>query len=192
MATEDTELPIPQNEGEGDDTVIPVNPVVLEDVRAPRELNEDRYQLKVPNFTGEEEVEQFIQKFQDVMGGKAKPYGLGPDINSIFASLRARFGISAIDARARLQRLRLDPHMSLQEHAATVIKLVQIAYSDLPQAVKGILMMPLCSPSTTWGSITSFWQGESPRSRAPSLKEKHTSWRQVDMEPSAAPGSRLM
>jgi len=97
MATEDTELPIPQNEGEGDDTVIPVNPVVLEDVRAPRELNEDRYLLKAPNFTGEEEVEQFIQKFQNVMEvtqwplrvallklrmslmEKAKPYGLGPD-----------------------------------------------------------------------------------------------------------------
>jgi len=65
---------------------------------------------------------------------KAKPYGLGPDIDSIFVSLRARFGISAADARARLQRLRRDPHTPLQEHAATVIKLVQIAYSDLPQA----------------------------------------------------------
>jgi len=64
---------------------------------------------------------------------KAKPYGLGPDINSIFASLQARFGISAIDARVRQQILRCDPHTSLQKHAATVMKLAQIAYSDLPQ-----------------------------------------------------------
>jgi len=64
---------------------------------------------------------------------KAKPYGTGPDIDGIFASLRAHFGISAIDARARLQRLRRDPHTTLQEHATTVMKLAQIAYRDLPQ-----------------------------------------------------------
>jgi len=125
---------------------------VLEEVRTPRELNEDRYWLKAPTFTGEEEVEQFIQEFNDVMEvtqwpprvallklrmllmDKAKPYGLGPDINSTFASLWAHFGIPAINARAWLQRLRCDPHTSLQEHAATMMRLAQIAYSDLPQA----------------------------------------------------------
>jgi len=65
---------------------------------------------------------------------KAKPYGSGSDIDSIFASLRACFGISAIDARTHLQRLRRDPHTPLQEHATMVMKLAQIAYSDLPQA----------------------------------------------------------
>jgi len=124
----------------------------VEEKRISRELNEDRYRLKAPTFTGEEEVEQFIQEFSDVMEvnqwpprvallklrmslmDKAKPYGLGPDINGIFASLQARFGISAVDARAQLQRLRRDPHTPLQEHAATVMKLAQITYSDLPQA----------------------------------------------------------
>jgi len=93
MATPNDELPIPRAEGERDDNVVPVNPV-LEEVRAPRELNEDRYRLKAPTFTGEEEVEQFIQEFNDVMEvtqwpprvallklrmslmDKAKPYGL--------------------------------------------------------------------------------------------------------------------
>jgi len=65
---------------------------------------------------------------------KAKPYGVGPDINGIFASVRARFGISAIDAWARLQRLRRDPHTPLQEHAATVMRLAQIAYRNRSQA----------------------------------------------------------
>jgi len=67
MATAGTELPIPQIEGERDDTVIPVNPVVIEEVRAPRKLNDDRYRLKAPTFTSGEEVEQFIQEFNDVM-----------------------------------------------------------------------------------------------------------------------------
>jgi len=115
MAKEGTEIPIPLNEGEEDDVAIPIEPVVLEEVRAPRELNEDRYRLKAPIFSGDEAVEQFIQEFQDVMEvaqwpprvallklqmaltDKAKPYGVGPDIDGIFTSLRARFGISAID-----------------------------------------------------------------------------------------------
>jgi len=67
MATGGTELPIPLNEGEEDNVVIPNNPVVLEEARVPRELNEDRYRLKAPTFTGDEAVKQFIQEFQDVM-----------------------------------------------------------------------------------------------------------------------------
>jgi len=93
----------------------------------------NKYRLKAPAFTGEEAVEQFIQEFQEVMEiaqwpprvallkprvallklrmalrDKAKPYGTGPDIDGIFASLRARFGISAIDARAHLLQQRAD------------------------------------------------------------------------------------
>jgi len=67
MAEEGTEIPIPLNEGEEDDVAIPIEPVVLENVRVPRELNEDRYRLKAPIFSGDEAVEQFIQEFQDVM-----------------------------------------------------------------------------------------------------------------------------
>jgi len=131
------EGPIPRNEGEEDNVAIPENPVVLEEVRVPRELNEVRYQLKAPAFTGEEAVEQFIQDCQDVMEvaqwpprvallkltmalmDKARPYRVGPDIDGIFASVRARFGISVIDARAHLQRLWRDPHTSLQEPCRT-------------------------------------------------------------------------
>jgi len=66
-----------------------------------------------------------------VLTDKAKSYGLGLDIDGIFAALRARFGISTTDARVHLQRLWCDPHTSLQKHAATVKKLAQIAYSYL-------------------------------------------------------------
>jgi len=117
---------------------------------------------------------------------KAKPYGVGPDINGIFAFLRARFGISATDARARLQWLRRDLHTMLQEHAATVMRLAQIC---LKQTVKGIPTMPLRSPLTTWDSITSFWRGESPQSRVPSRKEKPTFWR-ITCTETAGPRAR--
>jgi len=67
--------------------------VVLEEVRVRRELYEDRYRLEAHTFTGEEEVEKFIQEFQEVLEiaqwlprvallklrmalrDKAKPYG---------------------------------------------------------------------------------------------------------------------
>jgi len=138
--------------GEGDNVAIPIEPVVLEEVRVHIELYEDRYRLKAPAFMDEEAVEQFIQEFQEVMEiaqwpprvallklrmalrDKAKPYGMRPDIDEIFAFLQARLGISAIDAQTRLQRLRRDPHTPLQEHATTVMRLAQIAFRDLPQA----------------------------------------------------------
>jgi len=217
MATEDTELPTPQTEGEGDDTVIPVHPVVLEDVRAPMELNEDRYRLKAPTFTSEEEVEQSIKEFYDVMEvtqwppraallklrmslmDKAKPYGLGPDINSIFASLLARFGISASDTRAWLQRLRRDPHTSLPEHAATVRKLAQIVYSDLPQAnrerytynafVQSVNDLGLHHQFLVRGVTTvegALAEGEA-YLLASHMQRNHETSHQVDMKPSVAP-----
>jgi len=110
MAEEEgMELPIPLNGGERDDVAIPIEPVVLEEVRVRRELYEDRYQLEATTFTGEDEVEQFIQEFQEVMEiaqwpprvallklrmalrDKAKRYGTGPDIDGIFASLQGPF-----------------------------------------------------------------------------------------------------
>jgi len=67
MAEEGMELPIPLNEGERDNVAIPIEPVVLEEVRVCGELYEDRYRLEAPALAGEEAVEQFIQEFQEVM-----------------------------------------------------------------------------------------------------------------------------
>jgi len=129
---------------------------------------------------------------------KAKPYGLGPDINSIFAFLRARFGISAIDARARLQRLPCDPHTTLQEHAATVMKLAQIAYSNLPQAnrerytydafVQSVNDLGLHHQFLARGVTTvegALAEGEA-YLLANHMHKNHRVSRQVDIEPSAA------
>jgi len=62
-AEKGTELRIPLSKGEGENVAIPIEPVVLEEVRVHRELNEDRYRLKAPAFTGEEAVEEIIQEF---------------------------------------------------------------------------------------------------------------------------------
>jgi len=214
-----TELPILLNEGEEDNVVIPNNPVVLEKVRVPQELNEVRYQLKMPTFTGEEAVEHFIKDFQDVkefaqcplrvamlklrmaLMDKAKPYGVGLDIDCIFASLRARFGIFAIDSRARLQKLRRDPHTPLQEHATTVMRLAQIAFCNLPQANHerytynafvqsindlGLHHQFLVRRVTTVESALA--EGKA-YPLASHMHQNRVASRQVDMEPSAAPAA---
>jgi len=82
-----------------------------------------KYRLEAPTFTGVEDIEQFILEFNETwsitqwpprvalvklrgaLTEEAKPYGRGPSIDGIFAALRARFGITALDARSRLQRL---------------------------------------------------------------------------------------
>jgi len=91
----------------------------------------NRYCLKAPIFMGREDVEQFIQEFSDVtdialwpprvalvqlrmaLTEQAKPYVLGTSVEGIFAVLRARFGISAVDTRAHLQRLCHGPRTPL-------------------------------------------------------------------------------
>jgi len=73
----------------------------------------DRYHLRAPLFSGEEDVEQFITEFSDVaaicrwpprvtliqlrlsLTGPAKPYGIGQDVDDILEALRARFGLTA-------------------------------------------------------------------------------------------------
>lgn len=76
----------------------------------------DRYHLRAPIFSGEEHVEQFITKFNDVAAicqwparitlmqlplclmGSAKPYGIGQDVGNIFEAWRAHVGLSTRDA----------------------------------------------------------------------------------------------
>jgi len=110
-----------------------------------------KYRLKVPTFTGIEDVEQFISEFNETrditqwpprvalaklrgaLTGEAKPYGHRPNVNGIFIALQDRFGIIALDARSRLQRLLRKEDTSLQDHALAVQRLARIAYSDLPE-----------------------------------------------------------
>jgi len=145
MAREPTELSIPLNEGERETIIV-----------TPRRLFQPgeeayKYKLKAPTFTGIEDIEQFISEFNETwaitqwpprvaliklwgaLTGEAKPYGRRPSIDGIFAALRDRFGITALDARSRLQRLLRQEDTSLQDHAIVVKRLAQIAYSDMPE-----------------------------------------------------------
>jgi len=110
-----------------------------------------KYRLKTPTFTVVEDVEQFASEFHETwditrwpprvalaklrgaLTGEAKPYGQRPSVNGIFVASRARFGITAPDARSCLQRLLRKEDTPLQDHALAVKRLARIAYSDLPE-----------------------------------------------------------
>lgn len=107
--------------------------------------------FKAPQFDGKGEVNYFIQQFVDVaeanrwehgaallhlreaLKGAAQECGKSGTVDGVFVSLRARFGITIKEARARLASLKKGHKVSLQEHAAEVERLVEVAYAELPE-----------------------------------------------------------
>ena len=103
-----------------------------------------------PVFTGKGDVELFIRQFTDVaeandwsdmatllhlrkaLEKEARECSRGGDVRDVFTSLRARYGMTAREARAKVAGLRRDSKSTLQEHSAEVEKLVGIAYAEFP------------------------------------------------------------
>ena len=118
-----------------------------------------RPHFKSPQFEGNGDLEYFIQQFDLVaeandwdgpaaflhlrneLKDKAQDCGKPNTRRGIYAALRARFGFSPREARARLAALRKDYRTSLQEHGAEVARLVNLAYHDLPEYHLGEMML---------------------------------------------------
>jgi len=97
-----------------------------------------RYRLKPLIFGGDSDVEQFIHEFEDVatiaewpalvrilplwacLTGQARSFAHGPDEAHIMRALRTQFGLTAEEATDRLQALRRDRKMPLEDHASVV------------------------------------------------------------------------
>ena len=110
--------------------------------------------FKPPKFTGIGNVEVFIQQFNDVaeanqwipaaallhlrgaLEDEARDCGAAADIAGVLAALRARFGLTPREARAKLSRLRREFKTPLQEYSARVGSLIQVAYPDLDPEVR--------------------------------------------------------
>ena len=107
-------------------------------------------QFRAPQYNGQGDIEYFISRFEEVteanewrpvaallhlrdsLRESAEDCGREATVQAIYAALRARFGLSPREARSGLSVLRMDSRTSLQEHAAEVERLVNIAYGDLP------------------------------------------------------------
>jgi hypothetical protein len=118
--------------------------------QAQRQLVQPRHKFKTPEFNGQTDVEFFITQFTEVAEANewqpaaallhlretlkegSKDCGRAASVGGVFSALRARYGLSPREARARLSALRKDVKMTLQEHASAVDRLSQLAYADLP------------------------------------------------------------
>lgn len=110
-----------------------------------------RADIKAPSYDGSTDVELFLSQFHDVaeqsrwpedvrllqLRGSLKDLayetGRGETVHEIYRALRARFGLSPKEARKQLGALRRDARTTLQEHAATVFRLANVAYGGLPE-----------------------------------------------------------
>ena len=110
--------------------------------------------FKAPRYTGVGSVEVFIQHFQDVaetnnwapgaallhlrgvLEDEARDCGAAGTVDGIFAKLRARYGMTPREARAKLTSIKKEFKTSLQEHASRIEELVQIAYPDMEEALR--------------------------------------------------------
>ena len=129
---------------DGVDRMVELLGQLLNQRPAPREI------FKAPDYDGSTDVEYFIQQFSEVsianewtdgaallhlrarLKEDARDCGQGHNLDAVFTALRARFGMSAREARTKLANLRRKPQTSLHSHAIEVERLVQLAYADVP------------------------------------------------------------
>jgi len=112
-----------------------------------------------------------LAKLWRALTGEAKPYGHRPSVDEIFLALRSGFGISASDARSRLQGLLREEDTSLQDHALTVQRLARIAYNDLPETQRRRYMLEDFTQSINHPSLPHRFQAKGVTSIEAALQE---------------------
>lgn len=124
-----------------------------------RQGRTDRF--RSPTFDGSSDVNFFIRQFEEVaeandwdraaarihlraaLTDTAAACGQAETVEGIINALRARFGMTAREAKAQLVTLRRHPTTKLQEHAELVERLVNVAYADFPRLHKEDMKMDI-------------------------------------------------
>ena len=115
-----------------------------------RPQGEQRVMFEAPRYDGKGDVELFVRQFTDVAAANEWPRaaallhlrralrdgatncGRADTVEGIFNALRARFGLTPREARARIVVLQRDFQTTLQEHGDEVERLVEVAYAEIP------------------------------------------------------------
>jgi hypothetical protein len=122
---------------------------VLEQLGQDRERPVHHDRFKAPHFDGNGEVDYFIQQFRDVAMANqwvepaallhlrqalkegARDCGRAQSTLEVYATLRARYGLTEDEARGRLNTIRRGTRTSLQAHAVEIGRLVEAAYGGM-------------------------------------------------------------
>ena len=136
---------------------------LMERLWEPRQQEPGRDRFKAPRYDGKTDVDLFLLQFEEVSRANewgegtatlhmreaiqegAKECGRPQNLAGIIAALRARYGMTAREARAALARLKRDVKTTLQEHAAEVEKLVNLAHADLPAEYRTNMLVDVFS-----------------------------------------------
>lgn len=107
--------------------------------------------FKPPRFDGSSDVELFVEQFTAVqqanrwnaeaallhlrsaLEGSAREFGRGETLPQVFASLRARYGLSVRQARDHLASMRWERGQSVQALGVECQRLTGLAYPELPE-----------------------------------------------------------
>jgi hypothetical protein len=115
--------------------------------------------IKLPKFTGQEDVEYFIEQFhaisivnewneliqrlqlREALTGAAQDCGKGNTVADILVNLRTRYSLTPKEARSQLNGFKRNTQQTLHEHAAEIQRLISLAYQDLPEENRNTLAL---------------------------------------------------
>lgn len=110
--------------------------------------NTPKTAIKLPRYAGKTDVEIFLSQFKNIsrvnrwteeetllrlqttLEEEALECGQATEVEEIIDNLRARFGITPLQARERLISIRRTPKQSVHELAATIKKLMKIGHAE--------------------------------------------------------------
>lgn len=122
-----------------------------------------RVLFEAPKYEGKGDVELFVRQFSDVAQANEWPRaaallhlrralkdgatdcGRAETVEGIFNALRARYGLTPMEARAKLVAMRRDSKTTLQEHSTEVERLVEVAYAEIPQDLRRTMSVDIFS-----------------------------------------------
>ena len=133
----------------------------LERLSSAQPSSTHREVFEAPDFTGDGNVEDFMQQFQEVaitnewpematllhirkhLKDDARECGIYATLEEVFEALCAKYGLTIREARTRLTSLKREARLSLTDHATEVKRLVEAAHADLPQTYRHEMIMDL-------------------------------------------------
>lgn len=162
--------------------------------------------FKAPDFTGEGNVEDFIQQFEEVatanewskmatllhirthLRDDARECGSHATLEEVLEALRAKYGLTVREARTRLTNLKRDPKLSLTDHATEIKKLVEAAYADLPKTHRQEMTLDLFCNSLNHAYLQRHLLAMRPQSLTEAVQAGNE---YLQIKPSANPGMAI-
>jgi hypothetical protein len=107
-----------------------------------------RREFRLPKYDGKSDIELFIEQFREIgitnewgdaagllhlkeaLVDDARDCSRGATLEAVFDTLHLRSGVSKREAQTKLNSMKKESCMSLQEHSIELQRLVEIAYPD--------------------------------------------------------------